>query len=498
MMFLHLFLLLPIIIIFYFQAQIYKHATKLHPPGPRGLPFIGILHQFDGRSPHTYLRCLSNKYGPVMSLKLGLRLVVVISSADAVKEIMKSHDAVFSSRPLLVSLQRLTYNGLDVAFSPYNEVWREMRKISTIHLFGAKQVQSSQPIFKDEVRKMMAKIARDASSSTVVNLSETMMSLSSNSICRVAFGKTYGDEGYGKNRFFDLLRETQSLLGGFFVEDYLPWFRWVDRLLGMNKKLGKNFHDMDSFYEELIEEHMDPNRPKSMEGDIVDILLRMKENGTTSFELTLDHIKALLMNIIAGGSDTVSAALVWAMASLVKKPLLMKKLQAEIRQLAGEKKLIDEKDIEKLPYLRAVVKESLRLYPPAPLLVPRETTKKCSINGYEIEGGSTVYVNAWAIARDPAMWDNEDEFLPERFLESDLDPRGQTPELIPFGFGRRRCPGIGMAMAEMELALANVVCKFDWELPVGMKEEDIDFEVLPGITMHKKNALRLLPKLVIA
>ncbi|KAG6412918.1 hypothetical protein SASPL_125613 [Salvia splendens] len=186
------------------------------------------------------------------------------------------------------------------------------------------------------------------------------------------------------------------------------------------------------------------------------------------------------------------------MASLVKKPLLMKKLQAEIRQLAGEKKLIDEKDIEKLPYLRAVVKESLRLYPPAPLLVPRETTKKCSINGYEIEGGSTVYVNAWAIARDPAMWDNEDEFLPERFLESDLDPRGQTPELIPFGFGRRRCPGIGMAMAEMELALANVVCKFDWELPVGMKEEDIDFEVLPGITMHKKNALRLLPKLVIA
>ena len=170
-----------------------------------------------------------------------------------------------------------------------------MRKISTIHLFGAKQVQSSQPIFKDEVRKMMAKIARDASSSTVVNLSETMLSLSNNSICRVAFGKTYGDEGYGKNRFFDLLREMQSLLGGFFVEDYLPWFRWVDRLLGMNKKLGKNFHDMDSFYEELIEEHMDPNRPKSMEGDIVDILLRIKENGTTSFELTLDHIKALLM-----------------------------------------------------------------------------------------------------------------------------------------------------------------------------------------------------------
>ncbi|KAG6395065.1 hypothetical protein SASPL_145657 [Salvia splendens] len=163
------------------------------------------------------------------------------------------------------------------------------------------------------------------------------------------------------------------------------------------------------------------------------------------------------------------------MAALVKKPLLMKKLQAEIRQLSGEKNLIDEKDMEKLPYLTAVVKESLRLYPPAPLLVPREMTKKYSVNGYEIEGGSTAYVNAWAIARDPAIWENEDEFLPER------------------------CPGIVMAMAEMKLALANVVCKFAWDLPVGMKEEDIiDFEVLPGITMHKKNALRLLPKLVIA
>ncbi|KAL1553542.1 6,7,8-trihydroxycoumarin synthase-like [Salvia divinorum] len=214
MIFLLLLLSLPIITILFFQAKNHKHATNLQPPGPPGLPFIGNLHQFDGQSPHTYLRRLSNKHGPVMSLKLGFRPVVVISSADAVKEIMKSHDAVFSSRPLLVSLQRLTYNCLDVAFSPYNDVWREMRKISTIHLFSAKQVQSSLPIFEDEVRKMMAKIARDASSSSVVNLSETMMSLSSNSICRVAFGKTYGDEGYGKNRFFDLLHEMQSILGG--------------------------------------------------------------------------------------------------------------------------------------------------------------------------------------------------------------------------------------------------------------------------------------------
>ncbi|XP_057780101.1 cytochrome P450 71A1-like [Salvia miltiorrhiza] len=499
MMSLVLLLALPIIpmIIFYFQTQNPKHANKPHPPGPPRLPFIGNLHHFDGRSPHTYLRRLSEKYGPVTSLRLGFRRVIVISSADAVKEIVKSHDAVFSSRPLLVALRRLTYNGLDVAISPYNDAWREMRKISTIHLFSAKQVQSFRPVFKDEVAKMMEKIARDAASSAVADLSETMMSLSSNTICRVAFGKSYGDERYGKSRFHDLLRDTQPLLGGFFMADYLPSLRWIDNLSGMAAKLEKNFHEMDSFYEEVIEEHMNPNRPKSMEGDIVDILLGIRENGSLSFDLTLNHIKALLMNIIAGGSDTTAAALVWALTALMKKPSSMKKVQAEIRQLVGKKEMIDEEDIEKLPYLRAVVKETLRLYPPAPVSVPRETTQKCSINGYEIEGGTMVYINVWAIAIDPATWEDADEFLPERFLEADLDVRGQNPEVIPFGFGRRGCPGIGIAMAEIELALANVVCKFEWELPVGMKEEDIDFEVLPGMTMHKKNALRLVPKLVI-
>ena len=192
--------------------------------------------------------------------------------------------------------------------------------------------------------------------------------------------------------------------------------------------------------------------------------------------------------MVTGGSGTVVSAIVWTMTALMNKPLLMKKLQEEIRQLAGNKDMINKQDIEKLPYLRAVIKEGLRLYPPGPLLVPRETTNKCNINGYEIGGGSMVYFNAWAIGRDPTEWENADEFLPERFLE------GQHPELITFGFGRRGCPAMGMAMAEVELALANLVYKFNWELP---KEEDIDLECKPGIGMHKKNALRLVAKVVI-
>ncbi|KAH6755506.1 hypothetical protein C2S53_012208 [Perilla frutescens var. hirtella] len=489
---------LPIILILYFQTQKHKHAKKLHAPaGPPALPFIGNLHRFDGRFPHTYLYRLSKQYGPIMSLKLGLRRVVVISSAAVVKEIMKSHDVVFSSRPVLVALRRLSYNGLDVAFSPYNDMWREMRKVSTIHLFSSKQVQSFRPIFNDEVSKMIEKIAGDASSSTITDLSETMLSFANNTICRVAVGKSYGDEGYGKNRFFDLLHDAQTVLGGFFVEDYLPTFRWIDKVSGMAAKLEKNFEELDSVYDELIEEHMNPNMPKSKEVDIINILLGIKRDGTSPFDLTSDHIKALLMNIIFGGSDTTSAVIVWVMTALMKKPWLMKKVQAEIRQMVGKKDLIDEEDISKLPYLRAVIKETMRLYPPAPILVARETIQKCRIHGYEIEAGTTVYINAWAIARDPVSWKNPNEFVPERFLETDLDVRGQNPEVIPFGFGRRGCPGIGIGMSVVELALANVLYRFEWELPHGMKEEEIDFEVVPGMTMHKKNALRLVAKLVL-
>ncbi|KAL7145680.1 hypothetical protein ABFS83_07G103100 [Erythranthe nasuta] len=485
------------VILYNFQKHAKKPRTKKHnPPGPRGLPLIGNLHQLDGQNLHKYLYHLSKQYDPLMSMKFGSRRVLVISSSNEVSEIMKSHDVVFSGRPTLVSLQRLSYNGLDVAFSSYNDTWREMRKISNIHLFSLKKVQSFIPILKDEVSMMVEKITKDASLSKITNMSEIMISYTSNTICRVAFGKSYGYEGCGNNPFFDLLHEAQAMLGGGFVADFLPSLAWIDKFTGMAGRLEKNFKDLDTFYQQLIDEHLDSNMPKSMEGDVLDDLLKLRSYSTG---VILDHIKALLMNIIAAGTDITSIVLVWALTALVNKPLIMKKVQGEIRQylLRGRKKdFVDEDDIAKVPYFRAVMKESFRLYPPGPLLVPRETIKKCRLYGYEIEAGTLVYFNAWAIGRDPAVWKNPNEFFPERFLENDIDVKGRNPEVIPFGIGRRQCPGMSLGLAKVELALANLLYKFDWELPPGMKEDDINFDELPGMTMHKKNALCLVAKVV--
>lgn len=182
------------------------------------------------------------------------------------------------------------------------------------------------------------------------------------------------------------------------------------------------------------------------------------------------------------------------MTNLMMKPVVMEKVQAEIKQVVGKKDIVDEDNIQRLPYLKAIVKETLRLYPPTPLLQPRETTEKCTIEGYEIQAKSFAIVNAWAIGRDPECWENSEEFRPERFLNSAIDYKGQDYELIPFGAGRRICPGLNMGIASVEVILANLLYSFEWEMPPGLKRKEIDIEVLPGITMQKKIPLCLLAK----
>ncbi|KAJ0024120.1 hypothetical protein Pint_09098 [Pistacia integerrima] len=367
-----------------------------------------------------------------------------------------------------------------------------MRKICVIHLFSSVKSQSFRPVREGEVSLMIEKITKLSVDSQCFNLTELMISLTSCIICRVAFGKRYEDEGIERSRFHALLNEIQAMFVGFFFSDYFPFMEWLDKLTGMIGRLKKNFKDFDTFYQELIDDHLDPNRPKTAQEDLIDVLLQIRKDRGFKFDLTLNHIKALLMNVFVGGSDTSAVTVVWAMTYLMKNPGAMKKGQEEIRSIIGNKGFVDEDDCQNLPYLRAIVKETTRLQPTLPLLVPRETTEKCIIEGYEIPAKTLVYVNAWAMGRDPEIWKNPEEFNPDRFIGSCIDLKGQHYELIPFGAGRRVCPGIFMGLATVELSLANLLYKFNWALPEGMNKEDLDFDCLPGLAMHKKNALRLM------
>ncbi|CAN4090810.1 unnamed protein product [Withania somnifera] len=388
--------------------------------------------------------------------------MIVISSAELAKEVLKTQDLVFCSRPSIRGQQKLAYNDHDIGFAPYNYRWRELRKICVLHLFSLKKVQSFSPIREDEVSRMIKKISQQAATSKITNLSNLMISLTSTIICRVAFGVRFDEEAHQRKRFDYLLAEAQAMTTSFFVSDFFPSLNWIDKL-------------------KLIEQHQNPNRPKSMEGDILNILLQLKKEQSTPIDLSLDDIKGVLMNVFVAGSDTSAAAVVWVMTALIKNPKVMKKVQEEIRKTIGNKGIVNEDDIQNI------------LYPPATLLIPRESMEKSTLEGYEIPPRTIVHVNTWAIARDPEIWENPEEFMPERFLNNDIDFKGQNYELIPFGAGRRGCPGMTLGVVSMELALSNLLYAFDWELPNGLRKEDIDTDVRPGTTMHKKNELCLIP-----
>ncbi|XVF73875.1 hypothetical protein PTKIN_Ptkin13bG0016300 [Pterospermum kingtungense] len=368
------------------------------------------------------------------------------------KEVMKAHDLDVCRRPTLRGAKTLSYYCSDLVFLPYNAYWREMRKICIVHLFNSNRVQLYRPVREDEAARLIQKISKSYVDSKPVNLSEAMMCLSNTIICRVAFGKRYNEEGTERSRFNRLLNKSQALFASFCVSDYFPFMGWFDR-------------------------------PKSEQEDIVVVLLQIWKDGDFTIHLTMDHIKVVLMNVFIAGTDSSAAAMIWAMTLLMKNPRCLKKIQEEVRSLIGKKGFVNEDDVQGLTYLKAVKKETFRLQPIAPLLVPRETLRRFNISGYEIPAKTLVYVSAWAVERDLEAWENPKEFYPARFIGSSIDYEGLDFELIPFGAGRRGCPGIHMGVAIVELALANLLYEFDWEMPTN---EHLDFDVLPGVAAHKK------------
>lgn len=196
--------------------------------------------------------------------------------------------------------------------------------------------------------------------------------------------------------------------------------------------------------------------------------------------------------MFAAGTDTSFITLDWGMTELIMNPQVMKKAQAEVRSIVGERKFILESDLPQLHYLKAVVKEIFRLHPPVPVLVPRESIRDVTLEGYNIPAKTRIFINVWAIGRDPESWEDPEKFNPDRFLGSSIDFKGQDFELLPFGAGRRGCPGITFGTVTVELALAQLLHSFDWELPPGVEAKDLDLSEAFGISMHKTSDLILV------
>ncbi|XP_028799672.1 cytochrome P450 71D10-like [Neltuma alba] len=485
-------------ILFCFLLLIYKRSnsekskqTLPLPPGPWKLPLIGNVHQIVGALPHHAFRKLSNKYGPIMHLQLGETSNVIVSSAEIAKEIFKTHDLIMLNRPDILAAKIITYNNIDIGFSPHGNHWRNLRKICTLELLTAKRVRSFRFIREEEVSALVKDVFSSAGS--VINLSEKIFSTITSIVARAAFGRKSGNGD--QEAFLSTLDDITKMVGGFSIVDLFPSIEVLQRITGMKARLERVHKLNDQVLENIIRNHKE-RKVKSNENDeenLVDVLLKIQEAKDQEFPLTHDHVKAVILDMFIAGSETSSTTLEWAMAELTKNPGAMEKAQAEVRMIYKGKDFVDESEIHQLKYINSIVKETLRLHPPGVLLLPRESTERCVINGYEIPKQTRIMVNGWAIGRDPKFWDEAETFKPERFLDNPIDFRGANMDYIPFGAGRRICPGINFAVSSIELPLANLLYHFDWKLPNGTTPENFDMSETFAASVRRTENLKLIP-----
>ncbi|CAN1135806.1 Cytochrome P450 71D10 [Linum perenne] len=483
------------------------------PPAPPKLPLIGNLHQLKS-SPHRSLADLASKHGPIMRLQLGQLTTTVISSADLARDILTTHDVTFANRPVTAGNRILSYGLLDIGFAPYGPYWRQLRKICKSDLLSPGRVGSFRKIREDEAAKLVREIGEEASGNGLlgqggVNLSKKLVGMTYGIALSSAFGRNCG----ARDEYFAIVHRIFKMMTGFTLVNLFPSVKVLQWVTGMKPKLMKLHREKDGIVQRILDEHKQRRRRKmnggsSIDGneavedgegeeeeeDLTDVLLKFQEPSDLEFPLTDDSIKANLWDMVTAGAETSSATMEWAMSEMLLNPQVMQRAQAEVRQVYAGKPRVDESLLQELHYLKAVIKETLRLHPPSPLLMPRESSEGCEIKGYNIPSKSRVIINAWAIQRDPEYWpDDPEKFAPERFIESPLDYKGSEFHFIPFGGGRRMCPGVFFAQANVELSLANLLFHFEWKLPEGVTEENMDMSESFGLAVTRKQGLIAVP-----
>ncbi|KAH9713627.1 hypothetical protein WN944_021806 [Citrus x changshan-huyou] len=465
------------------------------PPGPKPWPIIGNLHLI-GSLPHRSLHALSEKYGPIMQLKFGSFPVVVGSSAEMAKVILKTQDALFSGRPKTAAGKYTTFNYSDITWSPYGPYWRQARKICSMELFSVKRLESFEYIRVQELNLFLNRLYESFGKPTI--LKDHLSDLSLAIISRMVLGKKYTDkqlenEVVTPQEFTAMVDELFMLNGVLDVGDSIPWLGFLD-LQGNIKKMKALAKKFDKFLEHVLDEH--DARRKGVENyvakDMVDVLLQLADDPTLEVKIERHGVKGFTQDLIAGGTESSAVTVEWAISELMKKPEIFNKATEELDRVIGKERWVEEKDIVNLPFIDAIVKETMRLHPVGAFLVPRAARKDSKVAGYDIQKGTRVLVSVWAIGRDPGLWENPIEFYPERFIGKSIDVKGHDFELLPFGAGRRMCPGYSLGLKVIQTSLANLLHGFAWKLPGNMRNEELNMEETFGLSTPRKIPLEVL------
>ncbi|KAB1220300.1 Cytochrome P450 81D1 [Morella rubra] len=466
------------------------------PPSPFCWPIIGHLHLL--RPPlYKALETLSLRYGPILSLKLGCRSFLVVSSPSVVEECFTKNDIVFANRPRTMAGERLAYNLTSPVVAPYGHSWRNLRRFAAVEIFSQMSLQKSSIIRREEVNSLLRQVFKASSGKSKINVEFRYLFslLAFNIVTRMVTGEPcVGEEAagtdVGKQRLKDLKDiYFPSLMMN--ICDFFPALRWIG-YKGLEKSMIRLQAKRDEFLQRLMEESKQKKTSSLSTSTLVDVekkrtmiesLLSLRESEPEFY--TDDVIKSMILMMYVAGTDTTATTLEWALLLLLNHPDVLQKVRAEIDNQVGHERLLNELDLAKLPYLRCVINETLRLFPTVPLLLPHFSTEDCTVGGFQIPRGTTLLVNAWFIHRDPKLWEEPTRFKPERF-EATSNGEIDGFKFVPFGIGRRSCPGAGMGQRIISLTLGALIQCFDWERP---GKEMVDMTPGGGFIMYKTKPL---------
>jgi len=266
-------------------------SSQKIPPGPWKLPVTGNIHNLLSSAPHRKLRDLAKIYGPLMHLQLGEVFTIIVSSPEYAKEIMKTHDLIFASRPTILASDILTYESTDIIFAPYGNYWRQLRKICTVELFTQKRVSSFQPIREEELTHLVKII--DSHKGSLFNLTEAVLSSVYNIMSRAAFGMKCKDQ----EEFISVVKEAVVSGSGFNIGDLFPSAEWLQTVTGLRPKLERLHRQTDRILGDIISEHKEAKSKGEAEEDLVDVLLKFLDGNESNQDicLTIDNIKAIIL-----------------------------------------------------------------------------------------------------------------------------------------------------------------------------------------------------------
>ncbi|QHN84424.1 3,9-dihydroxypterocarpan 6A-monooxygenase [Arachis ipaensis] len=471
-----LFFFILTLIIIKFRSKIRtsnSSSDEIRPqqlPSPPSLPIIGHLHLLGSVIPKSF-QALANLYGPLIQLRLGASTCILVSNAHVAREVMKTHELNFCYRPNFGSSEYFLYKGSYFIAAPYGPYWRFMKKLCVTQLLSSSQLGRFMHVREQEIKKLLKSLMVCSSEGRECDLGFELTTLTNNILCRMAMSTTCFDNNDDAVEIHGLVKEFLEVGAKLSIGEVLGPLGKFD-LFGYGKKLAKVVAKFDRILERIMEEHEHDGGDDEGETtlDMMDILLRVYRDPNAQVKLTRNDIKAFFLDIFLAGTDTSSVALQWSMAEILNHPIILNKLRAEIAAVVGSTRMVNESDVPNLPYLQAIVKEVLRLHPTAPFAL-RQSAQDCIINGYEVKSQTRTLINVYAIMRDPQSWDNPENFIPERFLETthnDIIKMSVNDfRYIPFGFGRRGCPGSSLALTVIQTTIAALIQCFDWKIKGG-------------------------------